>query len=121
MIEQITDLPAGVLGFRARGQVTASDYETVLVPDVEAAFALKSKLRLLYHAGDDFTGFDTGAMWDDAKLGLRHVSGWERVALVTDVGWMQVGAKAMGFAVPGEFRVFSNAELAEARDWLLAP
>lgn len=119
MIEQITDLPAGVLGFRARGQVTAADYENVLVPDVEAAFALKKKLRMLYHAGEDFTGFDAGAMWDDAKLGIRHFSGWERVALVTDVSWLRAAAKAMGFAVPGEFRLFANAELAQAREWLL--
>ena len=44
MIEQIEGLPAGTLGFRARGQVTAADYERVLVPDVEAAFALNRKL-----------------------------------------------------------------------------
>jgi hypothetical protein len=121
MIEQITDLPAGVLGFRAHGQITAADYENVLVPDVEAAFALNPKLRMLYHAGEDFIGFDPGAMWDDAKLGFRHFSGWERVALVTDVGWLRAGARAMGFAMPGEFRLFSNAQLAEARAWLLAP
>jgi hypothetical protein len=49
MIEQISGLPPGALGFRATGQVTARDYERVLVPDVEAAFALNRKLRLLYH------------------------------------------------------------------------
>jgi hypothetical protein len=121
MIEQITDLPAGVLGFRARGQVTAADYENVLVPDVEAAFALNPKLRLLYHCGDDFTGFDARAAWDDAKLGLRHFSGWERVALVTDVGWLRLAARTMGFAMPGEFRLFGNAQLDEAKQWLLSP
>ncbi|MDE1964780.1 MAG: STAS/SEC14 domain-containing protein [Xanthomonadaceae bacterium] len=121
MIEQITDLPAGVLGFRARGQVTAADYENVLVPDVEAAFAMNPKLRLMYHCGEDFTGFDAKAAWDDAKLGMRHFSGWERVALVTDVGWLRVAARAMRFAIPAEFRLFANAEYAQARDWLLAP
>lgn len=121
MIEQITDLPAGALGFRARGHVTAADYENVLVPDVEAAFAMNPKLRLLYHCGEDFAGFDAGAAWDDAKLGLRHFSGWERVALVTDVGWLRLAARTMGFAVPAEFRLFHNAEMAEAREWLLSP
>lgn len=121
MIEQMTDLPAGTLGFRAHGQVTAADYENILVPDVEAAFALNPKLRMLYHLGEDFTGFDPGAMWDDAKLGFRHFSGWERVALVTDVAWLRAGVHALGFAMPGEFRMFRNAQLEEARAWLLAP
>lgn len=120
MIEQITGLPAGVLGFRARGQVTASDYENVLVPDVEAAFALGPKVRLLYHVGEDFTGFDTGAMWDDAKLGFRHFSGWERVALVTDVAWLRMAATTFGFAVPTEFRLFRNGELDKATAWITA-
>ena len=118
MIEQMQGLPAGTLGFRAIGQVTAADYERVIVPDVEAAFALNRKLRLIYHIGEDFTGFDPGAMWDDAKLGMRHLSGWDRVALVTDVPWLRMTATAMGFAGPAEFRLFGNAQLAEARSWI---
>lgn len=118
MIEQITALPAGTLGFRAHGQVTAEDYERVLVPDVEAAFALNRKLRLLYVTADDFTGFDPGAMWNDVKLGARHFSGWERVALVTDVPWLRAAATAMGFMVPADFRLFAAAELAEATRWI---
>ncbi|WP_329743090.1 STAS/SEC14 domain-containing protein [Dyella sp. A6] len=121
MIEQIEGLPAGTLGFRARGQVTSQDYERVIVPDVEAAFALNRKLRLLYHVGDDFTGFDPGAMWDDAKLGFRHFTGWDRVALVTDLPWLRMTATAMGFAVPAEFRLFGNAELDAAKRWIAEP
>ena len=118
MIEQIEGLPAGTLGFRASGQVTAADYERVLVPDVEAAFALNRKLRLLYLVDEDFTGFDPGAMWDDARLGMRHLSGWDRVALVTDVPWLRMTATAMGFVIPAEFRLFGLAELAAAKAWI---
>jgi hypothetical protein len=121
MIEQIEGLPPGTLGFRASGQVTAADYERVLVPDIEAAFVVHRKLRLLYHLGPDFTGFDPGAMWDDAMLGFRHFSGWDRVALVTDVQWLRIAATAMGFAVPAEFRLFRNAELVKAIDWIREP
>lgn len=121
MIEQMQGLPAGTLGFRAIGQVTADDYARIIVPDVEAAFALNRKLRLLYHIGPEFTGFDPGAMWDDAKLGMRHLSGWDRVALVTDVQWLRMTATAMGFAIPAEFRLFGNAELAQAIGWISEP
>lgn len=118
MIAQIEGLPAGTLGFRAHGQVTAADYENIIVPDVEAAFALNRKLRLLYVTAEDFTGFDPGAMWDDAKLGMRHFSSWERIALVSDIGWLRTAATAFGFAVPAQFRLFHGAELAEATQWV---
>ena len=121
MIEQIPDLPAGALGFRASGQVTATDYSQILVPDIEAAFAINRKLRVLYHIGPDFTGFDAGAMWEDAQLGLRHFSGWDRMALVTDVHWLRVTATALGFAVPAEFRLFHNVQFDEAVAWISEP
>jgi hypothetical protein len=118
MIEQLPTLPAGVLGFRMRGLVTAADYENVMVPDIEAAFALNRTLRIVVHVGDDFTGFAPGAMWDDVKLGFRHLSGWERAALVTDVGWLRVMSSMFGFAMPAHFKLFSNAELDDALRWV---
>jgi hypothetical protein len=118
VIAQIEGLPAGTLGFRAHGQVSAADYENIIVPDVEAAFALNRKLRLLYVTADDFTGFDVGAMWDDAKLGARHFSSWDRVALVTDVPWLRGTATAFGFAIPAEFGLFESAQFEEAMLWI---
>lgn len=120
MIEQLPSLPAGVLGFRMRGLVTAQDYESVMVPDIEAAFALNNKLRLVVHLGDDFSGFAAGAMWDDVKLGIRHISGWERTALVTDVGWVRAMSSVFGFAMPSHFRLFADGELDEAVRWAAA-
>lgn len=121
MIELIQNLPAGTVGFRARGQVTARDYEEVIVPDVEAAFAIHRKLRLLYITEDDFTGFDPLAMWDDAKLSMRHLSGWERVALVSDVEWLRTAMGAMRFVLPVDIRVFRLSEEADAQRWIVAP
>jgi hypothetical protein len=118
MIEQLPSLPAGVLGFRMSGQVTAQDYENVMVPDIEAAFALNKKLRLVIHIDDEFTAFAPGAMWDDVKLGFRHISGWERTALVTDVGWIRAMSSVFGVTMPTHFRLFSNLQLDEAVRWV---
>jgi hypothetical protein len=35
MLETITGLPAGVLGFEAKGELHADDYRNVLIPAVE--------------------------------------------------------------------------------------
>ncbi|MEJ2644757.1 MAG: STAS/SEC14 domain-containing protein [Gammaproteobacteria bacterium] len=118
MLEKIPDLPDNVLGFRAKGTVTAGDYEEVIIPAVEALFSRYDKIRFLYHLGEEFSGFEAAAMWDDAKLGLKHLTGWERMAIVSDVEWIRTAIRAFGVAIPGQIRVFHNREFAEASRWI---
>jgi hypothetical protein len=118
MVEQIPNLPDNVLGFTAKGTVTANDYESVIIPAVKALFSRQGKVRFLYYLGKDFSGFEAAAVWDDMKLGLKHLAGWERVALVSDVEWIRAAVKVFGLAIPGHVRVFHNRELAEATRWV---
>ncbi len=118
MVEQIPDLPDNVLGFSAKGTVTANDYESVLIPAVEAQFSRGGKVRFLYYLGDDFSGFEAPAMWADTKLGLKHLAGWERIALVSDVEWIRAAVIVFALAIPGHVRVFHNRELPEATRWV---
>jgi hypothetical protein len=118
MLERIQGLPENVLGFEAKGKVTGTDYESVLIPAVDEMLAQRKSIRFLYHLGNQFDGFDAKAMWDDAKVGLQHLAAWERVAVVTDVEWIRMAMKAFRFVMPGKVRVFGNGELAEARKWL---
>ena len=111
MLERMQGLPDNVLGFEARGEADGADYESVLIPGVEEMLARRKKIRLLYFLGDEFNGFNAKAMWDDAKVGLKHFSAWERVAVVTDVGWIRTAMKAFGFVMPGHVRIFGNREL----------
>lgn len=118
MIEKIPFLPDNVLGFTAKGTVTAKDYESVINPAVEAQFTENSKVRFLYHLGKDFTEFESGAMWDDAKLGLKHPLGWEKIAVVSDFEWIKRAIRVFGLVIPGQIRVFNNDELDEAVQWI---
>lgn len=118
MIEYIPGLPDGVLGFSAKGTVTGKDYETVIVPAVEAQFARKKAVRCLYHLGKEFTGFEAAAMWDDTKIGFKHLTGWERIAVVSDVAWIRSAIEAFALVMPGRLRVFHNRELADAKRWI---
>jgi hypothetical protein len=118
MIEKIPDLPDNVLGFNAKGTVTANDYESIIIPMVEELFSRLEKVRFLYHLGKDFTGFEAAAMWDDTKLGLKHLQGWERMAIVSDIEWVRAAIKIFGLVIPGHVRVFHNNELTEAMRWI---
>ena len=68
--------------------------------------------------GEDFSGFEAAALWDDTKLGLKHLGGWERMAVVSDVEWIRAAIKIFGLAIPGHVRVFHDRELGEARRWI---
>jgi len=118
MIEVMTDLPERVLGVKASGEVSANDYKTVLVPAIEEKLTKHKKARLLYVLGDEFEGYTSGAAWEDAKVGMKHLTSFERVAVVTDVDWIEKMIKAFGFALPGEVRVFDDDDLDEARIWI---
>ena len=118
MIEVLEGLPDGVVGVEAVGEVTADNYETVLIPLFDAARAKAEHVPVLFVAGERFTGFAPGALWDDTKYGLSHVRGWGRVALVTDIAWMQHATRAFAWLIPSGLRAFPLSQRAEAEAWV---
>ena len=120
MIEALEGFPANVLAFACHGQVSRQDYDTVLIPAVERALEKNDKIRLYYETAADFDGIDAGAVLEDAKVGVSHLSRWERFAVVTDVEWIRHTMKLFSFLVPGEMKVFSSSEAAKAREWIVA-
>ncbi len=121
MFETITDLPDNVLGFKAGGEVTAQDYQSVLVPAIEEKLSKAERVSLLYVLIDGFKGYTVAAAWEDAKVGLKHLTRFDRVAVVTDADWIAKSVKAFGFVMPGEVRVFENENLQQAREWISEP
>src|SRR4051794_11417736 len=117
MLDAITDLPAGVIGFKANGKLHSDDYKDVLIPAIEAGIASGEKLRVLL-VFPAFEGLSSGAMWQDLKMGVEHLSKWKKIALVTDVEWMVHATKLFGWMTPGEMKDFPLAEQDKAIEWL---
>lgn len=120
MIEMLEGFPEGVVAAVAKARVTRRDYEEILIPAVEAAFRRRSKVRCYYELGRDFAGMDAGAVWEDLRVGLGHLSGWEQVAVVTDIDWVRLAVNTFRFLLPGTVRVFPTSEATEARRWIAA-
>ena len=78
MLEALTDLPEGVIGFEAVGEVTSADYEQTLDPAIDA---IDGPVRFVYVLGERFDGYTAGAAWQDAKMGV------ERCANCTGSRW----------------------------------
>jgi phosphoserine phosphatase len=120
MIEQLQGFPEYVVAFVGRGQVTKADYVSTLIPAVEKALAGRDRLRLYYELGADFTGIDADAIMEDFKIGMQHLTRWERAAVVTDVQWIAHAVSLFSFLMPGAIKVFSTKDANEARSWIVS-
>lgn len=120
MMKLLNNFPDHTVGIVASGHIDAKDYETVLIPAVNAALEKHKRIRLLYQLETNFDGFTAGAMWDDLKLGLAHMSAWERIAVVTDVHWVANATRMFAPLMPVQAKVFASADLAAAETWIAA-
>lgn len=120
VIERLTDMPPGTVGFRASGEIEREDYDDVLTPELKRALAA-GELRTLYVI-EDIDEIEPGALWADSRLGFdlafRHRDAWVRSAIVTDIHWMVQATKLFAWMIPGEVRVFPLAELDHAKAWV---
>ena len=115
MLTEIADLPAGVIGFESSGKIEAEDYRDVLMPALVEA-AERGDIRLVIVL-PTFEGLASGAVWEDAKMGVKNWSAWKRVAFVSDVEWMAHAMHWFGWMSPGEMKHFPLAERAAAIAW----
>jgi hypothetical protein len=116
MLELIDGLPGNIVGITVSGRVTIQDCQDVLLPAIKRSRKRHEKIRLYYELNSRFPG----AAWDDLDLGLEHASCCERVAIVTDIGWVRLTVKALRFLIPSEIRVFPTIQTDEGRAWIKA-
>ncbi len=109
-------MPSGVIGFEAAGKLRAEDYRDIVLPALEEA-AASGEVRFVI-VMIDFDGMTGGAMWQDLKLGFEHFRAWKRIALVTDIEWMQHLTDLFGWMTPGETKTFPIAKRAAAIAWV---
>ena len=117
MIRILSGMPAGVLGLEAIDDVEKEDYENVIVPAINEAIAQHGKVRLVYVLGPEFDDYEGEAVWEDLKLGVRHPTSFERVAIVTNARWAGPAIKMFSVLWPGQARAFPLSELESAKRW----
>ena len=78
---------------------------------VEEALKSHGRLRLFYEIAADFAGIEPGAIWKDFKVGMEHITRWERMAVVTDVDWIKHTIRFFRFLMPGKIKYSRFPEL----------
>jgi SpoIIAA-like len=115
MMQELSDLPEGVIGFESSGKIRAEDYRDVVLPVLERA-AAGGEVRFVI-VMRDFDGMSGGGLWQDLKVGFEHFRAWKRIALVTDITWIRDMTSLFGWMTPGEVKTFHLADLDEAVAW----
>jgi hypothetical protein len=117
MLTPIEGLPDGVIGFRATEKVTSDDYKNVMNPALDAVLADHDVVNFVYVVEPEFDGYALGGYWEDTKEVSRGFKIWNRVAFVSDVGWMNHMVPTANHLIPGEAKVFPLSEEAAAIAW----
>lgn len=104
------------LVLKAQGTLTHADYE-IINPMIDSALAeVKSpKVNVLIDA-TELEGWEAQAAWDDFKLGLKHGSEFNKIAIYGNKNWQKLAAKIGSWFVSGEIKYFEHYH--EAMEWL---
>jgi len=98
------------------GKVTRQDFEDI-AGRMEKLIEEHGRVRLLEEIRS-FGGFELSVLWDDMKFAFGHLKDFERVAVVTDKGWIKNWSKFGNIFIKADVRVFEPSQIEDARAWL---
>ncbi|MEP6746294.1 MAG: STAS/SEC14 domain-containing protein [Bacteroidota bacterium] len=118
MIEKLDGIPDYVAGFTATGKVTKDDYETLVVPEVDRIVKKHGHIHFLLVVDTDVSNFTAGAWMKDALVGVKHLSKWKKMAIVSDQKGVEKVTDIISPVMPGESKGFTMSKLEEAKEWV---
>ena len=118
MIQILNEVSPNAVGFVAKDNVTKADYETVVLPAVNEQVERTGKLNFLLELQTPISHFTFGAWMQDALLGLKQITKWNRVAIITDSATINKFTDTFGVFVPGTFKGFTPEEKSVAIAWV---
>ena len=117
MIEIMQGLPENVIGIIYSETVTGKDYDDVLIPIFKEKLKKFGKIRLLYQVNTGISHFAWSSYVEDSKV-TWHLFAFEKVAIVSDIHWIDESVKLFAFMMPMPVKAFTNDRLDEAKAWI---
>lgn len=118
MFKILPDTNGNILILAAEGKLTDEDYKEVLIPRLEAIIKDYGKAKLLLDMGNEFQGWETAALWDDAHFGFKHRNDFEKMGVIGAPKWFEWGLKVASLAISGDIKSFSPDEKEKAYRWI---
>ncbi|MGI2260787.1 STAS/SEC14 domain-containing protein [Shewanella sp. GXUN23E] len=118
MLTLLADFPHDTVAVRAAGVLCGTDYQQVLVPEIEQKLQDHACIRLWYEFDPDFQGITVGTLWHDAVLGFFHLSDFSRIVVLADDTRMRGMAQTLAGMIPCPVKVFPLQMREQAKVWL---
>ena len=104
------------LSLKAVGKLTHEDYQKIN-PMIDSALQeVKDPKVKVFIDGSELEGWELRAAWDDFKLGLKHGSEFDKIAIYGNKNWQEYAAKIATWFMSGDVEYFESAN--EALTWL---
>jgi hypothetical protein len=119
MIDVMAESSGNVVGLRATGRLSGSDYRDVLGPRIDELLNRFATLSVLFFMDDPFQGWSLGAAWTNTIFDLKHRRDFDRIALVGAPKWEEWCVKlAAAPLMSGQMRTFRRDQLPLAWCWV---
>ena len=100
------------LSLKASGKLTHEDYNKIN-PMIDSAIqGVKEPKVKVFIDGSELEGWELRAAWDDFKLGLKHGSEFDKIAIFGNKKWQEYSAKIGSWFLSGEVKYFEDADTA---------
>lgn len=118
MLEMLPQSSEAALAVEARGKLTDTDYQQVLIPRLREMIAKQGKARVMMVMSPEFRGWEPRGAWDDATFGLKHRKDFAKMALVGAPKWVRWSLDVGKHFMSGEVRSFPPEQAQQAWDWV---
>jgi hypothetical protein len=120
MIEQIKGLADNVAAFRVTGHVTKENYDAVVLPLVASVKSHHPHFDFLLVIDTDLKNYTIGAWIEDFLMSLKNITRFNRMALVSDSGFVDKLTHLVNTFAPGEYKSFHLKDEEAAIKWISA-
>ncbi len=100
------------LSLKASGKLTHEDYNKINPMIDSALLGVKDPKVKVFIDGSELEGWELRAAWDDFKLGLKHGSEFDKIAIYGNKKWQEYSAKIGSWFLSGEVKYFEDADTA---------
>lgn len=117
MLQSITTAPRNIAAFEASGEITKEDFDRV-IKIVDEKIEQEGELNYMLKLDTPLRNFTFAAWMNDAWLGIKNITKWNRCAIVTDKESVQKFTDMFSKIMIGEFRGFDQEEYDKAEHWV---
>jgi len=121
MVQLLSSFPKYVVAYRAQGQINDDEYQHIVMTRVKEVAEQFGAINFLVLLETDIGNYKFEAFLNYLKVSFEHFSKWNRMAIVSDQGWVRVAYRVLSPLVHGEIKAYEIKDFETAKAWVSSP